>query len=185
MSYEVDHLHCTIVYEILAPSGETLKRNVHRNITLTLGRNEFHDILLRMTLNNRDMKFPMKDITIHKKFAKDGKATVRLNKQNIQFMISNCPPDKLMLFLKALSTKVVCDELKPGISSRQRLLSVKSKTFQEISPLVVEEMQTLHELRAKTEEEKLNTFTPKGKFKRKRTFDEEKENWPLKVCLKK
>ena len=45
-------------------------------------------------------------VGIHKKFAKDGKATVRLGHLRIQFMLSNCPPDKLILFLKTLSTKV-------------------------------------------------------------------------------
>lgn len=178
MSFEVDQLHCTVAYEILAASGETIKRTVHRNTTLTLGRNEFRDIMLLMTLKNCDMKFLAKDMTIHKKFAKEGKATIRLCKHNVQFMISNCPPSKLILFLKTLSIKLACDKDKPGVSSRQRLLSDKSRTFQEISPIIIKELQTLHDLRAKTEEE-LNSCTPKGK--RKRMLEEEKENLPSKV----
>ena len=45
-------------------------------------------------------------IGIHKKFAKDGKATIRLDNLHLQFLLSNCPPDKLILFLKTLCTKV-------------------------------------------------------------------------------
>ena len=50
----------------------------------------------------------IKDVSIHKAFVKVGKATVKLLDQNVQFMLSNCPPDQLIIFLKVISTKLAC-----------------------------------------------------------------------------
>lgn len=44
----------------------------------------------------------IREVVVHKKFMKDGKATIRLPDQRLQLLISNCPPDKLAVFLKTL-----------------------------------------------------------------------------------
>ena len=58
-------------------------------------------------------------------------------------------------------------------------MSDKRSTFDEISPLQMREMQTIHDARAKRAEAGL--FTPTGK--RKRSNEHEKENMCAKVSV--
>ena len=174
-------LTCTVIQEQLAPTGIVLKKSVHKNITLILGRNEHKDVMLKFDLGKRHCKYRLNEIQLHKKFAKDGKATIKLPKQHTQFLLSNCPPDKLIMFLKIMSTKL---ELKKGrgVSDRARLLSDKPHAFEDISPLTMNELQTVHNMRAKVLEGNSDMFTPKGKvgIKRKRQLVDQ-ENTKAKV----
>ena len=173
---EVNVLTCTIAMEELSASGTVLKRSVHKNLTLTIGRNEFRDVVLKVEFSKKDLKFELKELTIHKKFAKDGKATIKIPDRKLNLMISNCPPDKLIMFLKTLDTKLQCLKLKGFVPERKKLLSGCPRSFEEISPLTIKDLQTVHEARAKTLENKPDLFTPKGK--RKRMEGSDKENDP-------
>lgn len=184
MTFDAGEVVCTVSQEQLAKNGSVLKKSLHKNACLTLGRNEFKDVLLKLNLGKRDFKFRLHDITVHKKFAREGKATIKLVNHHLQFMLSNCPPDKLIMFLKTMTTKLECLKHKGTVSDRKRLTSDLPRTFQEISPLNLQELQTVHNLRAKAEENRADLFTPKGKgAKRKRdgVCDAEKENRPPKV----
>ena len=73
---------------------------------------------------------------------KEGKATIDFKDENKRMMISNAPPNILLVLLKTLVTKkAVADdkENKPLCPSaiRARLLSTASNVFDEISPLTV------------------------------------------------
>ncbi|OWF54393.1 ATP-dependent DNA helicase PIF1-like [Mizuhopecten yessoensis] len=172
---ELNTLLCTLWMETIGSAGDIQKRTQHKNIALTLGRNEFRDVVLKLEFPKRDMKFALKELTIFKKFVKEGKATIKIPDRNIQFLLSNCPPDKLIMFLKTMHTKLECHKQKPPVHDRKRLLSDRPKTFEDISPLTLKDLQTVHEMRAKNVENKSDMFTPKGKGKRKRENDE-KEN---------
>lgn len=173
---EVNFLSCTATIEELTVAGNVAKKTQHRNSMLTLGRNEFRDIVLKLELGKKEWKYDLREITIHKKFVKDGKATIKIPDRKMQLLLSNCPPDKLIMFLKTLHTKLECLKLKGFKSARSKLLSDLPKTFDEISPLTVKELQTVHEIRAKQTENKADLFTPKGK--RKRMESDDKENQP-------
>lgn len=183
MDSEVGVLQCSVLCEQLKQSGEVQKKTSHQNATLILGRNEFSDVILKILLNKSEMKYRLCDLIIYKKFAKEGKATIKLKNQNIQFMLSNCPPDKLVMFLKTLTTKVECLKMKGVVSERQRLLSDKQRTFQEISPLNMKELETVHNARLKSVEAEM--FTPKGKTgtRKRPSISDEKENIPPKVIV--
>ncbi|XP_061192610.1 ATP-dependent DNA helicase PIF1-like [Saccostrea echinata] len=177
----MERLQCTLAVEELSKAGDVQKSSIHKNIFISVGRNEFRDVVLKVELQKKDLKFSLRELRIHKKFAKDGKSTIRIPDKNMNLLISNCPPDKLIYFLKLLSTKFECGRLKGFISERKKLLSDVPKSFEEISPLTIKDLKTVHEARAKELESKPDMFTPKGKGvgKRKRSIEDDKENRPV------
>ena len=177
-------LVCTVAHELLAPSGETLKRTVHQNGSVCLGRNEFRDILLKVKLGNKEMKFPLNNVVVFRKFAREGKATIKLSKQNVQFMLSNCPPNRIVSFLKTMAAKLECKKLeKPGMSDRQKLLSARPCEFQEISPVTMKDIETLQKTRTQAADKSAKSPSINGKRKRAPNGND-KENHPPKVCGK-
>lgn len=171
---EVNTLTCSVVVEDLTKTGDVNKRSQYKNLTLSLGRNEFRDVIFKVDFGRKELKYALRELKIFKKFVKDGKATIRIPDRNIQFMLSNCPPDKLMMFLRTMHTKLEVGKQKGFLSDRKKLLSDLPRVFEEISPLTLKDVQTVHEVRAKALENDL--FTPKGK--RKRVDDSNKENEP-------
>lgn len=172
-------LKCSVTYEQLSPTGEVLKKTVYRNAFLSLGRNQFRDIILKMELGKQVHRFMPRDIQVFKRFAKEGKATIKLVKQKIQFLLSNCPPHNLMVFLKTLTIKVECMLHKGVLSDRKRLFSEAAPSYEDISPLTMKDVNTVNESRAKQAEKNCDFFTPKGK--RQKIGTDDKENLLLKV----
>ncbi|XP_064626458.1 ATP-dependent DNA helicase PIF1-like [Lineus longissimus] len=167
-------LHCSVTFEQLSQTGEVLKKTQHKSCSLQLGRNEFKEIILKLEFGKREMKFPLREIQVFSKFAKEGKATVKVINQKLQLMLANCPPDRLRVFLKTLSTKLDCLKMKGFVSDRKKLTSELPRVFQEISPLNMKDIETVHNQRAKQVENKPDLFTPKGK--RKYCGSDDKEN---------
>ncbi|KAK6188337.1 hypothetical protein SNE40_004529 [Patella caerulea] len=145
-------ISCTVNVEELSPTGIVQKKTQHRNILLLLGRDEFREIVLKLQLSKKEIKYSIKEVVIHKKFIKDGKATIKLPETRIQFLISNCPPDKLVMFIKTLQTKLECLKQKGFISLRKKLLSDERKAFSEISPLTIKDLQEAQKIKTKQEE---------------------------------
>jgi ATP-dependent DNA helicase PIF1 len=163
---DLNAITCTATVEELSAGGETLRKMQHKSVTFTLGRNEFRDVILCINFpNKREMKYTVKDVLVHKKFVKDGKATIKLPTENTQVMVSNCAPDKLVMFLKTLTTKLECLKKKGFVSDRMKWKSDLPRTFEEISPLTMRDLKEAHEVKAKLAE-KSDLYTPKGKRKR-------------------
>ena len=182
MDIDSGELICTVAHELLASSGETLKRTVHQRGSVCLGRNEFRDIILKVKLGNKEIRLSLQDVVVYRKFAKEGKATIRLTKQNVQFMLSNCPPNKIITFLRTLSAKLACKRLdKTVVSGRQRLLSEHPRSFQEISPLTDKNVETLQRTRTHEADMSVKTTLVNGKRKRLCNNGNDKENQPPKV----
>ncbi|XP_041359901.1 ATP-dependent DNA helicase PIF1-like [Gigantopelta aegis] len=173
---EAGELTCTVTIEELQHTGEVIKKTLHRNLTLALGRDSFSDLVLRVSHSKKTDKYPLKEVLIHKKFVKDGKATVKLPDHKVQFLLCNCPPDKLIVFLKTLSTKLECLRDKGFTSMRKKLLSDIPVSFQEISPLTVKDLQTAQACKVKQKENNVPPVISKGGIKRKRTVDTEVVN---------
>ena len=143
---DLNTITCSASVEELSPTGEVIKKAFHRNITFTLGRNEFRDVILCVSYSSKkEMKHILRDITVHKKFVKDGKATVKLVGDKLQFMISNCAPDKLIMFLKTMSTKLECLKKKGFVPDRLKWKSDLPREFQEISPLTMRDLKEANE----------------------------------------
>ncbi|XP_022087806.1 ATP-dependent DNA helicase PIF1-like [Acanthaster planci] len=160
-------LCCTVSTVKMALTGETLKRTNSRNATLVLGRNEFRDIILCLKHPKNSAKYLMRDIIIHKRFVKDGKACIQLPSQNVQIMISNCPPHHLAAFLKCLVIKEESAKEQKPVSERTRLLSELPRKFEEISPLCEKDVNAVNSSRAREAEARGTATTPAGPFKKK------------------
>ena len=182
MDIDSGELVCTVAHELLAPSGETLKRTIHQRGSVCLGRNEFRDIILKVKLGNKEIKLSLQDVVVYRKFAKEGKATIRLTKQNVQLMLSNCPPNKIITFLRTLTAKLGCNKLeKTVVSERQRLLSGQPHSFQEISPVTEKNVETLQRTRTHEADMSAKATLVNGKRKRLCNNGNDKENQPPKV----
>ena len=130
---EASELECCLTVENLNSNGVVTKRRTFKSITVVLGRDEFGDIVSSQSLLGKT--FLLKELTIHKRFLQEGKATIKLLTQKIQVMFSNCPPNQLAAFLKCLSLKLAQSKQNGIASNRRRLLSDKARSFENISPL--------------------------------------------------
>lgn len=130
MSLECQTLTGWVSIQELSPLGCINKQVQYKNIQLSLGRDEYNEIILRLDLGKCDKKYMLREIQIFKKFVKDGKATVKMPDRNIQLMLSNCPPDKLILFLKTMATKLQCKKKTGFTSDREKLRACIQRTFQ-------------------------------------------------------
>eukprot|EP00794_Sanderia_malayensis_P007930 gene7930-8785_t len=127
-------LQCMIIVENINATGHVSQRQKLQDCLLTLGRDQFKDIIVKIssTKSSRQQEISMKNIKLFKKFIREGKATIR-TQDKIQILISNCPPDKLAMFLKVLAVKTGIR--KAHASDKTKLYSCLPKDFNFISPL--------------------------------------------------
>lgn len=83
--------------------------------------------------------FIIREHQIYKKFWREGKATIKLITQQLQLMVSNCPPEQLGLFLRCLLIKIKARGKSQG--SQSSMLGDKSREFNEISPVNVHDLK--------------------------------------------
>ena len=122
-----------LTVENLNSNGVVTKRRTFKSITVVLGRDEFRDIVSSQSPLGKT--FLLKELTIHKRFLQEGKATIKPLTQKIQIMFRNCPPNQLATFLKCLSLKLAQSKQNGIASNRRRLLSDKVRSYENISPL--------------------------------------------------
>ncbi|XP_018532639.1 ATP-dependent DNA helicase PIF1 [Lates calcarifer] len=142
-------LQCCVTVEQLNTSGQATRRQVIRKASVILGRNEFQEIILRVHDGKVPQSYLLKEFKLFTKFARDGKCTVKLLPENIQVLISNCPPDQLSLFLKTLSIKHQAWQSSKPLSDREKLKAGLPRSFEAISPLQQKDIQKVNELRSK------------------------------------
>ncbi|XP_033506294.2 ATP-dependent DNA helicase PIF1 [Epinephelus lanceolatus] len=142
-------LQCCVTVEQLNLSGQATRRQVIRKASVILGRNEFQEIILRVSDGKVPQNYPLKDFKLFTKFARDGKCTIKLLPENIQLLISNCPSDRLHLFLKTLSIKHQARLSCKPLSGREKLKAGLPRSFEAISPLQQKDIQKVNELRSK------------------------------------
>ncbi|PVD22918.1 hypothetical protein C0Q70_16178 [Pomacea canaliculata] len=177
---------CSVSLEEVSGTGSIIKKTQHKNVTLTLGRDEFKELQLFLDLPKKVMHMCIREVVVHKKFMKDGKATIRLPDQRLQLLISNCPPDKLAVFLKTLQTKLEVLREKGFVSQRQRMLSEEPRAFTEISPLTIKDLQLAQTAnRGRNEANTLSTTLSSGGVKRKFVPSEGQENLPAESAANK
>ena len=167
---EHQELDCTVTIEKLNEAGHVINSQKIQSCSVTLGRNEFREVVVKISpiKGGRHQQVVMKEVTLFKKFLRDGKSTIR-SQSNVQLLISNCPPDRLARFLKMLAIKTGLK--KNRIHDRVKLYSSRPKGFEFISPLTEKECQLYLEMRQpiadakKASESNLNrsAMTPKRK----------------------
>ncbi|XP_019114589.2 ATP-dependent DNA helicase PIF1 [Larimichthys crocea] len=154
-------LQCCVAVEQLNASGQATRRQVIRKASVILGRNEFQEIILRVHDGKVPQSYRMKEFKLFTKFAREGKCTVKLLPENIQVLISNCPPDRLNLFLKTLSIKHLAWQSSKPLSDREKLKAGLPRSFEAISPLQQKDIQKVNEMRSKVAPKGLSDRTNK------------------------
>lgn len=140
---------CSVVVERLNSSGQATKRQVIRKAAVLLGRNEFQEIILRVHDGKVPQSYTLKEFQLFTRFVKDGKCTVKLLPENIQVLISDCPPHLLNIFLKTLSIKHQAWQTSKPVTDREKLKACLPRSFETISPLQQKDIQKANELRSK------------------------------------
>ncbi|KAB7497756.1 hypothetical protein Anas_06288 [Armadillidium nasatum] len=129
---------CSLTVETLFPQGTIKKSTCYKSSKISLGRNEFRDIILQMEAPKLRLDFIIKKFNLHKKFLREGKATLQLKDQLTNLMIANAPPNALLTFLKVLNDKTEKHiQNNENVPARARMLSNLPKAFDEISPMTV------------------------------------------------
>ncbi|KAM3605101.1 uncharacterized protein V6R79_020754 [Siganus canaliculatus] len=163
-------LQCCVTVEQLNTSGQATRRQVIRKAAVILGRNEFQDIILRIQDGKVPQSYRLKEFKLFTKFSREGKCTVKLVPENIQVLLSNCPPDQLSVFLKTLSIKhQAWRSSKPPMSDRERLKAALPRSFEAISPLQLKDIQKVNELRSKGLTDRTNVAGAGQQVKRSRS----------------
>ena len=127
-------IKCEVVVEHVAVSGAATRRESFKLAHVELGRNELEDVVLKIAHDKGTLgPYTLRTYTIHKKFLRNGKATICLTPQGLQIMLSNCPPQQLALFLRLLSVKVAARGNRQG--AKRRVIGDISLNFDTISPL--------------------------------------------------
>ncbi|XP_059200796.1 ATP-dependent DNA helicase PIF1 [Centropristis striata] len=142
-------LQCVVAVEQLNNAGQATRRQLIRKASVLLGRNEFQEIILRVHDGKVPQNYHLKEFKLFTKFAREGKCTIKLLPENIQVLISNCPPDRLNLFLKTLSIKHQAQVSSKPMSGREKLKACLPRSFEAISPLQQKDIQKVNELRSK------------------------------------
>ncbi|XP_038128037.1 ATP-dependent DNA helicase PIF1 [Cyprinodon tularosa] len=142
-------LQCCVTVEQLNSCGQATRRQIIRKASVILGRNEFQEILLRVHDGKTAHSYPLKDFKLFTKFARDGKCTVKLLPENLQLLISNCPPDGLKLFLQTLSIKHQAWQSSKPLTAREKLKAGLPRSFEAISPLQQKDLQKANEVRSR------------------------------------
>ena len=137
---EGNGLKCSCVAEHVNDLGQVLRKQVFKSAIIDLGRNEVEDVVLLLSYSGGKLgPYTIREHKIHKRFAKEGKATIRLITQKLHLLISNSPPDQLNLFLRSMVVKVTAMGKTQG--SHRRMLGDVSVQFDEISPLTERDME--------------------------------------------
>lgn len=143
---DASELQCTINVERHTRQGIVQQRTVYKSCTTILGRDQFGDIVLRILAKQQIVQnFLLKEINIHRRFVKEGKASIKLVTQNVLVMLSNCPPDKLAAFLACLKVKLSLKTNEGLTGARKRLHSELPRSFEHISPLVENDLMKAKE----------------------------------------
>lgn len=129
------NLDCAVCIEWYNYSGLVTKSLKLKNAVVNILRNEFRELFVTVQSKTCNFKFLLKSVNVFKKFAHEGKASIKFNDAKLSLMISNAPTAQLGAFLKILFIKLTSSESSPKTSVRNKLLSVKDKILDEISPI--------------------------------------------------
>ena len=120
--------------------GQVLRKQVFKSAIFDLGRNEVEDVVLQISHPDGKLgPYTIREHKIHKRFVKEGKATIRLITQKLHLLVSNSPPDQLNLFLRSMAVKLTAMGKTQG--SHRRMLGDVSVQFDEISPLTERDIE--------------------------------------------
>uniref|UniRef100_A0A670XP50 ATP-dependent DNA helicase PIF1 n=1 Tax=Pseudonaja textilis TaxID=8673 RepID=A0A670XP50_PSETE len=139
-------IRCTVAVEHLGAAAAP-NRRLLRDAWVTLGRNEFRELVLQVTGPGCLQNFPLRqnEMRLFTRFVKDGKSSIRLGPVGsdcVQLLLSNCPPDRLRRFVQTLRIKFEATQHgRRPVAERTRLLSSLPRTFDTVSPVQARDLQ--------------------------------------------
>ncbi|RZF34050.1 hypothetical protein LSTR_LSTR013759 [Laodelphax striatellus] len=114
-----------------------------KSAVFELVRNEFRDLFFKATTKGLKLKLIVNNLTIHKNFVSEGKATINFQESKTIIYLSNAPVSNLMLFLKTLFVKMTSKKSSPKVPLKERLMSDKPNMLTDISPVNGKDMNRL------------------------------------------
>lgn len=164
-------LTCIVNIEWLNKDGTIQRKIAYKKANVRLVRNDIREIFVVITPEKAaQVRLPLKGISVHNKFMKEGKASVKFQPLNCTMYLSNAPPGQLLAFLKTIFIKMT-GEKSPSVSTslRKQLMSGRPQQFEEISPVTNIE---LNKALAKVGKSTDTTPSPLANKKRKIERDE-------------
>lgn len=141
------------------------RKQVHKKLGFALVRNEHREMIVQMTPEkSQPIRMPLVNITVHNKFMAEGKASIVFKNTGCTIFLSNAPPADLVTFLRTVFVKLSGDKDIKNVDIRTRLLSSKPKSFEDISPVTLTDIQNA---KAKVSKATATTPSPSGKRKMK------------------
>uniref|UniRef100_A0A8C6X3C3 ATP-dependent DNA helicase PIF1 n=1 Tax=Naja naja TaxID=35670 RepID=A0A8C6X3C3_NAJNA len=120
-------IRCTVAVEHLGAAAAP-NRRLLRDAWVTLGRNEFRELVLQVMGPGRLQNFPLRqnEMRLFTRF----------------LLLSNCPPDRLRRFVQTLRIKFEATQQgRRPVAERTRLLSSLPRTFDTVSPVQARDLQ--------------------------------------------
>lgn len=176
-------LSCAVTVEWTTTQGSISRKIHYKTASLRLIRNEFREMFLEVTSEKHAAtKLALKSFNVFKKFMAEGKASIKFQEANCTIFISNAPPTNLVMFLRTIFVKMTSDKEQTANktptkqSMRAKLLSGKSQSFDEISPVTVADIHI-----AKSKISKSTITTPSPPSKKRKNEDPSRGPAPKKL----
>lgn len=134
-SLSTSSMTCGLAIDWLNQQKSVVKKVKCKTASLELVRNEFRDLFIKVISEQVKLKLLVNNLTIHKKFVSEGKASINFNESKVVMYISNAPLSGLVLFLKTLFIKMTSRKSSPKVPLKEKLLSNKPNFIQEVSPV--------------------------------------------------
>lgn len=121
---------------------------------LFLARNEFREMKLEVCSTNgkkstkRVMPLNYDLLTLHRNFVKEGKLSISFSETNTKLLISNAPPNELVIWVKSLAAKMATTKEAPKMSTRNKLLSELGPSSEGISPVTARDISHMQKAEA-------------------------------------
>jgi len=189
MSVQVPVIRCSLVQENYNTSSQLMKRDVLKQVEVGLSRNNFKEIILEVNIIGKEVRnrtFSMKydTLSIFRKFVKEGKLTLSFSDSRTKLLLSNAPPNDLVIFTKTLAAKLAGAKAAPKVTTRTKLLSEVANSTEGISPVTAKDVSNMRHaeaggkgiLKCRGYTPNVNSPLTAGRTLKRKRITEEKEN---------
>jgi len=128
---------------------QAVKKESYKKAVISLNRNEFSEVVLTVAVidkgvnKSRNIVLQDGDVSIHKRFVKEGKLTINFNEAKIKLLLSNAPRNELTVFVKSMAAKIAGIKDIPKVSARSKLLSERGNSLEGISPVTAKDIKKM------------------------------------------
>eukprot|EP00092_Neocalanus_flemingeri_P020384 GFUD01022082.1.p1 GENE.GFUD01022082.1~~GFUD01022082.1.p1 ORF type:complete len:663 (-),score=151.50 GFUD01022082.1:268-2256(-) len=189
MAVQVPVLRCSLVWELYNSSGQLIKRENLKLVDVGLSRNEFKEIVLEIgiigkEIRTRKIALKYETLNVFRKFVKEGKVTLSFSDTHTKLLLSNAPPNELVIFTKTLAAKLAGSKNAPKVPTRTKLLSEMGNSTEGISPVTARDVTNMKHAEAGGKGLlKMRGYTPNvnsplttGRTLKRKRITDEKEN---------